>query len=36
MDCSEKEIVEILDELEHIDNELFFDKLEQYLENHSS
>ncbi|EOT29231.1 metal-dependent transcriptional regulator [Enterococcus saccharolyticus] len=29
--CSEEEMEGILDELEHIQNEVFFDKLEQYL-----
>lgn len=31
LECSEEEIEEILDELEHINNQLFFDKLDQYL-----
>ncbi|HPR81198.1 MAG TPA: metal-dependent transcriptional regulator [Enterococcus sp.] len=31
LECSEEEVEEILNELEHINNQLFFDKLEQYL-----
>jgi Mn-dependent DtxR family transcriptional regulator len=31
LDCSEQEKEELLDQLEHISHELFFDKLEEYL-----
>lgn len=32
LECSEEEMTELLNHLEHIDNQLFFEKLEQFLD----